>query len=74
MQRKYEGESRERAGKGDRAKTVDDSLLSAISIYENFHDSRKYKPASIKSSTSGEILSYLSRSRSHEELRTYSEL
>ena len=69
MQRQHGGESRERAeraGKGDRAKTFDDSLLSAVSIYENFHDSRKYHPAFIKSFTSGQILSYLFRSRSQE--------
>ena len=39
--------------RGNRAKTFGNSLLSVVSILENFHDSRKHQSASIKSSSSG---------------------
>ena len=50
MQGKHCGE---RDGKGERAKTFDDSLLNVVSVFENFHDSRKHQTASIMSFTSG---------------------
>ena len=49
------------------------TILCVVSIFKNVHDSRKYQPASIKYFTSGQILSYLFRSRS-QELQKHSEL